>query len=122
MNQIRHFKDLIVWRKGMDLAKKVYEVTATFPADERFGMVSQMRRCAVSIPSNIAEGQARSSTGEFKHFLGIARGSLAELETQSQLAKELGFLNSSPHEEVDSSIQETGRILNGLISSPATSH
>jgi four helix bundle protein len=122
MSGSRHFKDLIVWRKAMDLARKVYEVTTKFPTDERFGLISQMRRCAVSIPSNIAEGQARGSAGEFKHFLGIARGSLAELETQSQLAEELGMLAETPHAEVNSSIQEVGRMLNGLINSLSTSH
>ena len=89
---------------------------------KRFGLVSQMRRCAVSIPANLAEGQARGSTGEFKHFLGMSRGSLAELETQTQLAFELSILSDSNHDKLSASLQETGRILNGLINSLATSH
>lgn len=117
MSTVRHFKDLIVWRKAMDLAKAVYEATSKFPSDERFGLVSQMRRCAVSIPSNIAEGQSRGSTGEFKHFLGIARGSLAELETQSDLSFELGLLVPENHTDLDLKLKEVGRILNGLINS-----
>lgn len=122
MNKARNFKELVVWRKAMNLAKQVYTASDSFPSDERFGLISQMRRSAVSIPSNIAEGQARTSTGEFKQFLGIARGSLAELETQAQLALELEFLVPDSHQTFDEAIQETGRILNGLINSLATSH
>jgi four helix bundle protein len=76
------YEDLIVWQKGMEMVKEVYEITRTFPRDEKFGLVSQMRRAAVSVPSNIAEGQARHSTGEFVQFISHAEGSLAELNTQ----------------------------------------
>lgn len=75
----KHYRELIAWQKAMALVTHVYSITKTFPNDERFGLTSQMRRCAVSIPSNIAEGQARNTTGEFKQFIGIARGSVAEL-------------------------------------------
>ena len=73
----QNFKDLLVWQRGMALAKQIYEITRIFPTDERFGLVAQMRRAAVSIPSNIAEGQARRTTGEFIHFISHAEGSLA---------------------------------------------
>jgi len=87
----KNFKDLLVWQRGIELVKNVYRLTADFPSEEKFGLTSQMRRAAVSIPSNIAEGQARNTTGEFIQFLAIAQGSLAELETQLIVASELGF-------------------------------
>jgi four helix bundle protein len=87
----RHYKELLIWQKGMRLAKLVYQVTQSFPAEERYGLTSQLRRAAVSVPSNIAEGQARRGTSEFLHFLSITEGSLAELETQLLLAVELEY-------------------------------
>ncbi|MGA8407266.1 MAG: four helix bundle protein [Candidatus Acidiferrales bacterium] len=78
----RDYRDLLVWQKGIALAKKVYEITERFPPAERFGLISQMRRAAVSIPSNLAEGQARRTTGEFVHFISNAEGSAAELDAQ----------------------------------------
>lgn len=83
---VRSFRDLEVWQIGLDLVETVYRLTAQFPKSELFGLTAQMRRAAVSIPSNIAEGQARSSSKEFLHFLSYALGSLAELETQLELA------------------------------------
>src|SRR5256885_16498458 len=90
------YKDLVVWQKGIALAKIIYTLTARFPTEEKFGLVSQMRRAAVSIPSNIAEGQARHTTGEFIQFISHAEGSVAELNTQLILAVELGFSASEP--------------------------
>ena len=87
----RDYKDLLVWQKGIALAKEVYTVTRTFPPEEKFGLISQMRRAAVSVPSNIAEGQARNTRGEFIQFLSNAEGSLAELDTQTRISLELGF-------------------------------
>jgi four helix bundle protein len=87
----KHYKELLVWQKGILLAKGVYGLTAGFPTDERFGLVSQMRRAAVSVPSNIAEGQARHGTREFLQFLSHASGSLAELETQVLLSLEMSY-------------------------------
>jgi four helix bundle protein len=87
--QPRHYKDLLVWQKGMRLASAVYRLTKGFPPEERFGITAQMRRAAVSVPSNIAEGQARRGTREFLQFLAVASGSLAELETQVLLAVDL---------------------------------
>ncbi len=88
------YRDLEVWRLGLDLVETVYRCTAEFPKSEIFGLSAQMRRAAVSIPSNIAEGQARSSSKEFQHFLSIALGSLAELATQFELAHRLGYLDA----------------------------
>jgi len=85
------YKDLLVWQKGIELVKEVWKLTKPFPSDERFGLISQMRRAAVSVPSNIAEGQARHTTKEFIQFLSHAEGSLAELETQIIVSMELGF-------------------------------
>jgi four helix bundle protein len=84
----------MVWQTSIVLAKGVYKLTATFPSEEKFGLVSQMRRAAVSIPANIAEGQARRTSGEFVLFISHAEGSLAELDTQRTLASELGFITS----------------------------
>lgn len=93
MAYLKSYRDLIVWKKSMDLNQLVYKYTASFPKEEIFGLVSQMRRSAVSVSANIAEGQARNSTGEFIQFLGIAKGSLAELETLAILSHNLGYIN-----------------------------
>src|SRR4029077_15958892 len=90
-NRTRSYKDLIVWQNGIALAKLIYELTKNFPSEERFGLVAQMRRAAVSIPSNIAEGQALHTTGEFIQFISHAEGSVAELDTQFILSIELNF-------------------------------
>lgn len=117
---VREFKELIAWQKAMDLVEAVYRVSRDFPDDERFGLTIQIRRAAVSVPSNIAEGQARPTRGEFRQFLGHARGSLAEVETQLLIAQRLKYLSGDT--TVADQIAETGRILNGLIKSLATSH
>src|SRR5678816_2669002 len=90
-NTTRSYKDLVVWQKGIALAKLVYQLTNRFPREEKFGLVSQMRRAAVSVPSNIAEGQARHTTGEFIQFISHAEGSVAELDTQLILSIEVEF-------------------------------
>jgi four helix bundle protein len=108
------YKDLNVWKKGIELAKLIYPLTAKFPRDERFGLVSQMRRAAISIPSNIAEGQARHTTGEFIQFISHAEGSVAELNTQLILAIELGFSSSEPAAPAVELIEHLRRMLNGL--------
>jgi four helix bundle protein len=101
----KHYKDLLVWQKGMVLAKLVYQLTQKFPREEQYGLISQLRRAAVSVPSNIAEGQARRGTNEFLQFLSIAEGSLAELETQLLLSVELAYCKQAdvepPLKEVD---------------------
>jgi four helix bundle protein len=114
MPKVGGFKDLLVWRKGIQLVKEIYKLTKPFPADERFGLVSQMRRAAVSIPSNIAEGQARKTTGEFIQFLSHAEGSLAELDTQIVLAVELGYSSNAQVASATELASELKRMLNGL--------
>lgn len=103
---------LEAWRIAMQLAKSIYELTASFPADERFGLMQQMRRAAVSIPSNIAEGAGRNGAKEYLHFIGISRGSLAELETQMQLAVMLNYLKSD-HSAFELA-NSAGKLLTGL--------
>lgn len=101
----------------MDLVTATYRATSSFPKEEQFGLTSQLRRAAVSIPSNIAEGQGRLSENEFRHFLGQARGSLMEVETQLQIAQNLGYLQPVQTNELLKACAEVGRILNGLLAS-----
>ncbi len=106
MQPIRDYKDLLVWRKSMELAEKVYQLTQRFPTEEKFGIISQMRRAAVSVPSNIAEGQARNTTGEFIQFISHAEGSLAELDTQIRLSVSLDFCRQPDYVEASDLITE----------------
>jgi four helix bundle protein len=115
--QARRYQDLIAWQKAIALVKSVYETTSSFPQKEVFGLTSQMRRSAVSIPSNIAEGQGRATRGEFHQFLGHARGSLYELETQFVIASELGYISAGQGDCLLADSRELGRILNALMSS-----
>jgi len=94
-------KKLDVWKLSMELSGSIYRLTAALPDGERFGLVSQMRRAAVSIPSNLAEGSARSSKHEFRNFISISRGSLSELDTQLDLAQQIGFITAPSRAEVD---------------------
>jgi len=114
---VQSYRDLIVWKKSMSLVLDVYRSTNAFPKTETYGLVSQLRRSAVSIPSNIAEGQARLSTAEFKQSLGHARGSLMEIETCILLAQELNYLESDQCERLLAGSAEVGKILNGLLNS-----
>jgi four helix bundle protein len=108
----RSYKDLVVWQKGIALAKLIYQLTNEFPAEEKFGLIAQMRRAAVSIPSNIAEGQARHTTGEFIQLLSHAEGSVAELDTQLILSIELRFCRNA--DALFGLITELRRMLNAL--------
>jgi|SRR6266403_2530769 len=110
----QNYKDLVVWQKGIALAKATYRLTSKFPSEEKFGLVSQMRRAAVSIPSNIAEGQARHTTGEFIQFISHAEGSVAELETQLILSLELPFAKADDSQASFVLLDEIRRMLNGL--------
>ena len=110
----QNYKDLVVWRKGIELAKIVYRLSAKFPGEEKFGLVAQMRRAAISIPSNIAEGQARHTTGEFIQFISHAEGSVAELDTQLILATELAFFRETDARSAFELIDELRRMLNVL--------
>lgn len=114
---LNSYRDLILWQKSMDLAMSIYNATKALPPEEKYGLVSQMRRAAVSIPSNIAEGQSHGSTGEFVQFLGIAKGSLSELETQTELAVRLEWVDCGTADKLRSQQQEVGRLLNGLLTS-----
>ena len=113
-------KDSIAWQKGMELAEVIYKVTRDFPRDERFGLTNQLRRAAVSIPSNIAEGKGRLNTGELLQFLGIARGSTLEVETQLDLAIKLGFGAHEGIERARNLVSEEIRILNASIATLRT--
>lgn len=112
--RVRSYQDLVAWQKAMTLAELVYAASADFPKQETYGLTIQMCRAAVSIASNIAEGQARNSRGELLQFLGHARGSLAELETQSILAARLEYLTENAEARLINLISEVGRLLNGL--------
>jgi four helix bundle protein len=111
------YRELIAWRKAMQLVTEIYLATQAFPRHELYGLTNQLRRAAISVPSNIAEGQARFFWKEFHHFLSHARGSLAEIETQLTIAQNLGYLSAKQSETLLSEAAEVGRILNGLIAS-----
>jgi four helix bundle protein len=118
----KSYRDLVVWQKAIVLVKAIYGLSATLPKDEMYGLVSQMRRAAVSVPSSIAEGQARRTTGEFLQFLSHAGGSLAELDTQLIIAVELGLLQKERIGDVENLLVECQRMLSALRSKLATSH
>ena len=113
----QHYKDLIAWQKAMDLVNAIYDVTDAFPKRETYSLTDQIRRAAVSIPSNIAEGQAHYSNREFLHFLRHSRGSLAELETQTLIAQRRNYLSDAQAAHLLELANELGRILSGLIHS-----
>ena len=118
--QANRYQDLIAWKKAVGFVKRIYVITSEFPKEELFGLKSQMRRSAVSVASNIAEGQGRGTVGEFHQFLGHARGSLYELETQIVIAGELDYLSENQRGSSLREAAELGRILNGLRSSLKT--
>ncbi|HEY3131446.1 MAG TPA: four helix bundle protein [Acidobacteriota bacterium] len=113
----RCYKDLIAWKRGMELVTEIYQSTRTFPREEIYGLTSQLRRAAVSIPSNIAEGQGRRTAREFHQFLGQARGSSHELETQILISVNLGYLSCNQGTHLLQRIAEVGRVINGLMAS-----
>src|SRR5256885_15057101 len=125
-------RDLTVWQRAMELVDAIYEITKTFPKDERFGLTSQLQRCAVSIPSNIAEGHGRDHLGEYIHHLGIANGSLMELETQILIATSRSYVRNREADRVLALSRIVGRLLAGLVralktrrsrhQTPGTSH
>lgn len=110
----RPHRKLVVWQKSMELVHDIYKTTATFPKNEEYGLSSQMRRAAVSVPSNLAEGSARKGLKEFKQFLNIAQGSLSELDTQVELAQMLGYVVNECYAELMSKITEISKMLYGL--------
>jgi four helix bundle protein len=111
---VNSYRDLIVWRRAMDVVERVYRAAAKLPKAETYGLVSQLQRSAVSIPSNIAEGHARRSKGDFERFVAIALGSAAELETQLMLAKRLNYLEENAVKDLLSHTDEVARMLRSL--------
>jgi four helix bundle protein len=111
----RHYKDLIAWQKSMELVSALYDATASFPKRETYSLTDQMRRAAVSVPGNIAEGQAHYTDREFRHFLRRSRGSLAELETQVLIARQRNYLSEPEAADLLKRTAEVSRVLSGLI-------
>lgn len=111
---VSDYKNLIVWQRSMDLVEAVYRITRCFPKDETYGLTNQLRRAAVSVPSNIAEGQGRGIGAEFAHHLRISNGSRQEVETQVLIAERLGFTQSADSKALLVLSQEVGRLLSGL--------
>lgn len=114
---VKSYRELIAWQKAMDLVETVYKVTASFPREEVYGLTAQVPRSAVSIPSNIAEGQGRTSTRDFLNFLSIARGSLCEMETQILVGERLGYIKGVNGSALLDQAAEVGRLINGLCNS-----
>jgi four helix bundle protein len=119
MSRIPSFKDLEVWKKGMGVVRRVYEATAAYPSDEKFGLAAETRKTARSIPANIAEGKMRLSARDFRKFVSIALGSLGELQTQMLIAAELRYLAEAPAKAFERHLEELGRMLRGLEQSLA---
>jgi len=117
MGTVQSYRQLIVWQKAMDMAADIYQATESLPKQELYGLTSQLRRAATSVAANVAEGQGRRSTGEFCHFLGIARGSLYEVETELLLARSLRFMSEADCDTVLELTTEVARLLNGLMNS-----
>jgi four helix bundle protein len=115
MPQSHAFRNLTVWQLSMDLVERIYAATKRFPSDERFGLTSQIRRAAVSIPSNIGEGARRKRRKVYRHHLEVALGSQAEVEVQLELALRLQFLSTTDYQRIQREVEEIGRMLNGLI-------
>lgn len=117
MAEIKTHKDLLVWKKSIDLVEQIYKFTKQFPKEELYGITNQMRRCAVSIPANIAEGSGRKNKAEFIQFLHIALGSASELETHLIISQRLGFLSSNSYDEIMNALNEIIKMICGLINS-----
>ncbi len=117
MAEIKTHKDLLVWKKSLDLVEQIYKITKQFPKEELYGITNQMRRCAVSIPANIAEGSGRKNKAEFIQFLHIALGSASELETHLIISQRLGFLSINSYDEIMNALNEIIKMTCGLINS-----
>jgi len=118
MSSINSHKDLLIWKKGIDLVLKVFELTKSFPSEELFSITNQIKRAAISIPSNIAEGYGRNTEKSFSHYINISRGSLCELETHLIIAKELSFINNFElYEEILNLIIEESKMINAFSKS-----
>ena len=117
MARPKNYRDLIVWQKAMALARQAYSLSRMLPKNEAYGLLAQVRRAAVSVPSNIAEGHGRLTDSQFRHFLGNARGSLYELQTQLELAGDLGYLDNEQLHKLMEQGAEVARLINGLLAS-----
>ena len=115
MAHSKAFRDLMVWQRSMDLVERIYEISAAFPRDERFGLTAQIRRAAVSVPSNIGEGSRRKRRKAFLNHLDIALGSQAEVEVRLEIAQRLRFVKMADYKQTQIAVEEIGRMLNGLI-------
>lgn len=115
MSKSKGYKDLKIWNRGIDLVSQVYIIINEFPKEEQFGLISQMRRCSISVPSNIAEGWGRNTNKYFIQFCNHSRGSLMELETQSIIARKLNYINKKDFEILDREIEELIKMLNRFI-------
>lgn len=115
MTKIKTYRDLIIWQKSMDLVTEIYKITKTFPKDETYGLITQMRRCAVSIPSNISEGYGRNSSSDYIRFLRIAMGSLYELQTQLEISLNLKYLEANGFRKFYESSREVERMMSSMI-------
>lgn len=114
---IGNHKNLMVWQKSVDFVLKIYEITKFFPKIEYYGLISQLQKAAVSVPSNIAEGASRNTKAEYIHFLYIARGSVNEIDTQLEIIKRLKYINEEKYLEILEFLDEVSKMLNGLINS-----
>ncbi len=114
---MKGYQELVAWQKAMDLVELIYKATAQFPKEETYGLTNQLRRAAVSVPSNVAEGQGRNAPNDFRRFLAIAYGSLREAETQVLIAKRLNYLTETQTERMMNLASEVGRRINGLSNS-----
>jgi len=114
-NRVRSYRDLLIWQKGIDVVECIYKLTKKFPREEIGGLTGQIRRAAISIPSNIAEGQARQHTGEFRQFLHIALGSLAELDTQGVIAHRLKYITEVESQVLEENLTELRKMLISII-------
>lgn len=112
---VQSFRDLLVWQRSIQLSVSIYRLSQDFPREELYGLTSQMRRSAVSVPSNIAEGHGRLSTGEYRQFLGIARGSNFELQTQIEIARALGLGKSELLDDAEGLSHEVGKMIHGIL-------
>ncbi|MDD2890143.1 MAG: four helix bundle protein [bacterium] len=120
--KIKSYKELFIWQKGIDLVKDIYKLTKKFPESERYALIDQIHRSAISIPSNIAEGQARQHSKEFRQFLYITLGSLAELDTQLTISMELKYISEPDLNQLSIKIITLRKMINGLLAKLTTSH
>ncbi len=117
MNVVKDYRDLIVWQKAMELVETIYRTTTAFPREEIYGLTSQIRRAAISVPSNIAEGNGRNTTRDYVHVLGMAYGSIKEVETQVLISERLRYINSNRSDELVEMTGEIARLISGLMNS-----